>query len=125
MSEDVATGEVLVRRYMDREHEAIFARGDFASLFAAWLDHVRLWGREPDGLSAIMMRQALGGAALYLSSRPRDESVAFTLNLDKPDAETAIDLVPHVAKDKELTTVLSNSFGFGGTNASLVFTKTD
>lgn len=84
MSEDVATGEVLVRRYMDREHEAVFARGDFTSLFAAWLDHVRLWGREPDGLSTVMMRQALGGAALYLSSRPRDESVAFTLNFEKP-----------------------------------------
>ena len=84
MSEDVATGEALVRRYMDREHEAIFARGDFSSLFSAWLDHVRLWDSEPDGLSSIMMRQALGGAALYLSSRPRDESIAFTLNIDKP-----------------------------------------
>ena len=63
--------------------------------------------------------------AIFCLLAMRDNKVPPTLNLDKPDAETAIDLVPHVAKDKELTTVLSNSFGFGGTNASLVFTKTD
>jgi len=44
-----------------------------------------------------------------------------TLNLDNP-SETCqgMDLVPKVAKEKKVTTVLSNSFGFGGTNASLV-----
>lgn len=84
MSDSVASGEALVRRYMDDEHEAIIARCDFTSLFAAWLDHVRLWESEPDGLSAVLMRQALGGAALYLSSRPRDESIAWTLNLERP-----------------------------------------
>jgi 3-oxoacyl-[acyl-carrier-protein] synthase II len=39
--------------------------------------------------------------------------------------ETAIDLVPHQAKKREINTVLSNSFGFGGTNASLVFRAVD
>ena len=61
--------------------------------------------------------------AIFCLLAMRDNKVPPTLNLDNPDAETAIDLVPHVAKDKELTTVLSNSFGFGGTNASLVFTR--
>lgn len=84
MSDSVASGEALVRRYMDDEHEAIFARCDFSSLFAAWRDHVRLWDGEPDGLATVMMHQALGGAALYLSSRPRDESMAWTLNLKQP-----------------------------------------
>ena len=47
-----------------------------------------------------------------------------TLNLDDPsDAVAGIDLVPHKAKEKKVTIALSNSFGFGGTNASLVFRK--
>ena len=50
----------------------------------------------------------------------RDQIVPPTLNLDNPSVETAIDLVPHVAKKRAVETVLSNSFGFGGTNASLI-----
>jgi 3-oxoacyl-[acyl-carrier-protein] synthase II len=51
----------------------------------------------------------------------RDQVVPPTLNLDNPSVATAIDLVPHKPRDREVRTVLSNSFGFGGTNASLVF----
>ena len=51
----------------------------------------------------------------------RDGVIPPTLNLDNPERETPLDLVPHKAKKREVTTVLSNSFGFGGTNASLVF----
>jgi 3-oxoacyl-[acyl-carrier-protein] synthase II len=46
-----------------------------------------------------------------------------TINLDNPSVETAIDLVPHKAKKREVNVVLTNSFGFGGTNASLVFRR--
>jgi 3-oxoacyl-[acyl-carrier-protein] synthase II len=46
-----------------------------------------------------------------------------TLNLDNPSVSTAIDLVPHTAKQKQIDTVLSNSFGFGGTNASLILRR--
>jgi 3-oxoacyl-[acyl-carrier-protein] synthase II len=46
-----------------------------------------------------------------------------TINLDNPSVETRIDLVPKVAKKKEINTVLSNSFGFGGTNASLIMRR--
>jgi 3-oxoacyl-[acyl-carrier-protein] synthase II len=53
----------------------------------------------------------------------RDNICPPTLNLDNPSVETAIDLVPNVAKKKEINTVLSNSFGFGGTNASLIFRR--
>jgi 3-oxoacyl-[acyl-carrier-protein] synthase II len=53
----------------------------------------------------------------------RDNIVPPTLNLDNPSVETAIDLVPHVAKKKQVDVTLSNSFGFGGTNASLVFRR--
>jgi 3-oxoacyl-[acyl-carrier-protein] synthase II len=55
----------------------------------------------------------------------RDDMAPPTINLDNPSVETAIDLVPHQAKKREINTVLSNSFGFGGTNASLVFRAVD
>ncbi len=44
-----------------------------------------------------------------------------TINLDNPDEECDLDFVPHTAKEAEVTVVLTNSFGFGGTNGSLVF----
>jgi 3-oxoacyl-[acyl-carrier-protein] synthase II len=53
----------------------------------------------------------------------RDNVAPPTLNLDNPSVVTAIDLVPHRAKKKPIDIVLSNSFGFGGTNASLVFRR--
>src|SRR5215510_1464786 len=53
----------------------------------------------------------------------RDDVAPPTINLDNPSVATAIDLVPHQAKKREINTVLSNSFGFGGTNASLVFRR--
>ena len=52
----------------------------------------------------------------------RDGIIPPTLNLDNPSVETEIDLVPHVAKKRPVATALSNSFGFGGTNATLVLT---
>jgi 3-oxoacyl-[acyl-carrier-protein] synthase II len=53
----------------------------------------------------------------------RDQIVPPTLNLDNPSVETAIDLVPHRSRKREVNTVLSNSFGFGGTNASLLLRR--
>lgn len=53
----------------------------------------------------------------------RDSICPPTLNLDNPSVETPIDLVPKTAKKKDINTVLSNSFGFGGTNASLVMRR--
>ncbi len=53
----------------------------------------------------------------------RDQIAPPTINLDNPSVETAIDLVPHKAKPMKIEAALSNSFGFGGTNASLVFRK--
>jgi 3-oxoacyl-[acyl-carrier-protein] synthase II len=53
----------------------------------------------------------------------RDQIVPPTLNLDNPSVDTALDLVPNKAKPMKLEVVLSNSFGFGGTNASVIFKK--
>jgi 3-oxoacyl-[acyl-carrier-protein] synthase II len=53
----------------------------------------------------------------------RDRVAPPTINLDNPSVETPIDLVPHRSKERDIDVVLSNSFGFGGTNASLVFRR--
>jgi 3-oxoacyl-[acyl-carrier-protein] synthase II len=53
----------------------------------------------------------------------RDQTAPPTINLENPSVETAIDLVPRQARKRDIDVVLSNSFGFGGTNASLVFRR--
>ncbi len=53
----------------------------------------------------------------------RDNVVPPTLNLDNPSVETDIDLVPHKARERKVDIAMSNSFGFGGTNASLVLRR--
>lgn len=53
----------------------------------------------------------------------RDGIAPPTINLDNPSVETPIDLVPHQARKRAINTALSNSFGFGGTNASLIFRR--
>jgi 3-oxoacyl-[acyl-carrier-protein] synthase II len=67
----------------------------------------------------------LGGAgsveAVFSTLAMNNSILPPTLNLDNPSSETKIDLVPHKAKEKKITFAMSNSFGFGGTNASLIF----
>jgi 3-oxoacyl-[acyl-carrier-protein] synthase II len=69
----------------------------------------------------------LGGAGavetIFCILAMRDQIAPPTLNLDNPSESCAgVDLVPHVAKQRKVRAVLNNSFGFGGTNASLVLT---
>src|SRR3712207_6327819 len=61
--------------------------------------------------------------AIFSVLAMRDGIVPPTINLDNPSVDTAIDLVPKTAKRKEINVALSNSFGFGGTNASLIFRR--
>ena len=49
--------------------------------------------------------------------------IAPTINLEEPDAECDLDFVPNKARDKKVDVAMSNSFGFGGHNASLVMRK--
>jgi 3-oxoacyl-[acyl-carrier-protein] synthase II len=53
----------------------------------------------------------------------RDQVAPPTINLDNPAVETVIDLAPHIKVERKIDVALSNSFGFGGTNASVVFGK--
>src|SRR6516225_3526 len=61
--------------------------------------------------------------AIFCLLTMRDGVVPPTLNLDNPSIATSIDLVPHKARQRPVQVALSNSFGFGGTNASLIFRK--
>jgi 3-oxoacyl-[acyl-carrier-protein] synthase II len=61
--------------------------------------------------------------AIFCLLTMRDGVVPPTLNLDNPSVATSIDLVPHKARERTVEVALSNSFGFGGTNASLIFRK--
>jgi 3-oxoacyl-[acyl-carrier-protein] synthase II len=91
----------------------------------------RLFGNSVGKLAMSSTKSAIGhllGAAgaveaIYSVLAIRDNIAPPTLNLDNPSVQTAIDLVPHTARKREINTVLSNSFGFGGTNASLVMRR--
>lgn len=67
---------------------------------------------------------AAGAAeAIFSILAIRDNIAPPTINLDNPERETAIDLVPHKPRERQIDVALSNSFGFGGTNASLIFQR--
>ena len=61
--------------------------------------------------------------AIFCLLAMRDGIVPPTINLDNPDVTTQIDLVPHKAQKREVNIAMSNSFGFGGTNAALIISK--
>jgi 3-oxoacyl-[acyl-carrier-protein] synthase II len=61
--------------------------------------------------------------AIFCLLAIRDQVAPPTINLDNPSVATPIDLVPHTARKRPINVALSNSFGFGGTNASLVFRR--
>jgi 3-oxoacyl-[acyl-carrier-protein] synthase II len=59
--------------------------------------------------------------AIFTILAIRDQVVPATINLDKPSPECDLDYVPHTARKTPVNIALSNSFGFGGTNGSLIF----
>ncbi|HEU0096828.1 MAG TPA: beta-ketoacyl synthase N-terminal-like domain-containing protein, partial [Rhizomicrobium sp.] len=61
--------------------------------------------------------------AIFCLLAMRDGIVPPTINLDNPDVTTVMDLVPNVAQKRAVNVALSNSFGFGGTNAALILAK--
>jgi len=93
----------------------------------------RMVGDGANSLSMSSTKSAIGhllGAAgaveaIFSILALRDQIVPPTLNLDNVSVETRIDLVPHKARLRKVDYVLSNSFGFGGTNACLIFKRAE
>jgi 3-oxoacyl-[acyl-carrier-protein] synthase II len=91
----------------------------------------RLWGDAASGLAMSSTKSAIGhllGAAgavegIFSVLAIRDRVVPPTLNLEKPSRESPIDRVAKTAQERPVEIALSNSFGFGGTNASVVFRR--
>ncbi|MGG7565677.1 beta-ketoacyl-ACP synthase II [Rhodovulum sp. DZ06] len=91
----------------------------------------RLLGDAAEGITMSSTKSAIGhllGAAgaveaIFCALAIRDQVAPPTLNLDDPSVETKIDLAPKQAVKRKIDVALSNSFGFGGTNASLVLRK--
>jgi 3-oxoacyl-[acyl-carrier-protein] synthase II len=91
----------------------------------------RLIGNAAGRISMSSTKSSIGhllGAAgaveaIFSILAMRDGIAPPTLNLDNPSVDTPIDLVPHQARKRDINIVLSNSFGFGGTNASLIFRR--
>ena len=91
----------------------------------------RLLGNGGAGVSMSSTKSSTGhllGAAgaieaIFSILAIRDQIAPPTINLDNPSVETPIDLVPHTPRARKIDVVLSNSFGFGGTNASLVLRR--
>ncbi len=91
----------------------------------------RLVGDAAAGISMSSTKSSVGhllGAAgaieaIFSVLAIRDQVAPATLNLDNPSVETPLDLVPHAARQRKIDIVLSNSFGFGGTNASLILRR--
>lgn len=91
----------------------------------------RLFGNSAAGLIMSSTKSSIGhllGAAgaveaIYSILAIRDGVAPATINLDNPSVETPINLAPNAPVERKIETVLSNSFGFGGTNASLLFSR--
>ena len=92
----------------------------------------RLYGDAASGLHLSSTKSMTGhllGAAgaietIFSILAVRDGVVPPTINLDDPSVETPIDLVPHTSQEVDISAAMSNSFGFGGTNAAVIFSKT-
>ncbi len=89
------------------------------SLFGAHAD--RLMVSSTKSMTGHLLGAAGAIEAIFSVLAIRDQVAPPTINLDNPDPTCTLDYVPHVARQARIRTVLSNSFGFGGTNGSLVF----
>ncbi len=103
--------------------------GDVAETMAvkaAFGDHARrLAVSSTKSMTGHMLGAAGGAEALFTVLALRDQVMPPTINLDNPDEQCDLDYVPHTAREAKFDVAISNSFGFGGTNGSLVFRRFD
>ena len=101
--------------------------GDVAETMAvkaAFGDHARkLAVSSTKSMTGHMLGAAGGAEALFTVLAIRDQVMPPTINLDNPDEQCDLDYVPHTAREARIDTAISNSFGFGGTNGTLVFCR--
>lgn len=101
--------------------------GDIAETMAmkgAFGDHARkLAVSSTKSMTGHLLGAAGGIEAVFCCLALRDQVIPPTINLDNPGEGCDLDYVPHTARQAKLDIVLSNSFGFGGTNGSLAFAK--
>ena len=88
-------------------------------------DAYRLAVSSTKSMTGHLLGAAGGIEALFAVLAIRDNIAPPTINLDNPDEGCDLDFVPHKAREMSINTVLSNSFGFGGTNCSLVFKRVE
>ncbi len=97
-----------------------------AAIKTVFGDHARrLLVSSTKGVTGHLLGAAGGVEAVASVLALHQQRVPPTANLDEPDPECDLDYVPNVARDVPLRVVLSNSFGFGGVNAALVFQRFD
>ena len=101
--------------------------GDVAETNAvkkAFGDHAyKLAVSSTKSMTGHMLGAAGGAEALFTVLAIRDQVMPPTINLDNPDEQCDLDYVPHTARETEINVAMSNSFGFGGTNGTLVFRR--
>lgn len=101
--------------------------GDVAETMAVKLafgEHAKkLAVSSTKSMTGHMLGAAGGAEALFTVLALRDQVMPPTINLDNPDEQCDLDYVPHTARESKIEVAISNSFGFGGTNGTLVFRK--
>ena len=101
--------------------------GDVAETMAvkaAFGDHAyKLAVSSTKSMTGHMLGAAGGAEALFTVLALRDQVMPPTINLDNPDEQCDLDYVPHTAREAKIDVAISNSFGFGGTNGTLVFRR--
>jgi 3-oxoacyl-[acyl-carrier-protein] synthase II len=93
----------------------------------------RVFGSNAGGIAVSSTKSMIGhllGAAggveaVFSVLALRDQVAPPTINLDNPDSECDLDFVPHEARQMKMEIALSNSFGFGGTNGTLIFRRAE
>ncbi len=101
--------------------------GDLAETMAikrAFGDHAgKVAVSSTKSMTGHLLGAAGGVEAVFTVLALRDQVAPPTINLDNPDADCDLDYVPNAARDMKIDIALSNSFGFGGTNGTLVFRR--
>ena len=108
-------------------HGTSTSAGDVAESVAieqVFGDHAtKLAVSSTKSMTGHLLGAAGGVEAIFSILAIRDQVVPPTINLDNVDPQCRLDYVPHTAREQRVDVVVSNSFGFGGTNASLVFRR--